>query len=226
MKENNPLASQQEKYFLNTFPLINNLILKKSNFIPPRFVNDLIQQVKFKLWRWKQNHLQDKELTLEEWKKIVNVATKNEIRDYYRRKENQNVLFSELINGEQIIEQRSFQQPSVEENTRYESITLLLRIWQKYQYLSLRQKYAFLFHKYEFVTYLLKYGCCSPKDIADSLILGENEFVILLGQLPLTDTEILNLLVNKFGEELTVKQIWTARSKDKANLQKNLKGYK
>jgi DNA-directed RNA polymerase specialized sigma24 family protein len=223
-KENCPVTSQQEKYFLNTFPLINQIVLSKTAIIPSRFIDDLIQQVRFKLWRWKQNQAGEKDLSFEEWQKLANVAAHNEITDYYRRRENQNLLFSEVSEVETDFEKKPFQSPEVEGESEYESITLLLLIWDKFQKLSLRQKYAFLFHKDEFVGFLLKYGCCSPQELAATLALSEAEFVLLLGRLPLADTDIQNLLINKLGEKLTVEQVWVARSKAKANLLKSLKG--
>lgn len=221
-KENNPVISQQEKYFLNTFPLINQIILKKVGFVPSRLVDDLVQQVRFKLWRWKQT--QQKEITFDEWQRLANVAANNEVIDYQRKKENQNILFSELAEDQQSFPLRFHQQVSVEGETNYESLTLLLLLWRKFQQLSLRQKYAFLLNKYEFVNFLLKFGCCTPKEVADSLALSENEFIELLKQIPLNDAAILNLLAEKFGEQLTEEQIWTARSKAKANLMKSLPG--
>jgi DNA-directed RNA polymerase specialized sigma24 family protein len=223
-EETNPVATQQEKYFLNTFPLINQIILKKLGFIPSRFVDDLIQQIKFKLWRWKQNHLPEKELSSVEWEKIANVAAHNEVKDYRRRKENKNVLFSELAEDEQGFPLYFDQHTSIEGETKYESMTLLILIWRKYQKLSLRQKYAFLFHKYEFVTFLLKFGCCTPAEIAETLTISENEFLILLEKIPLTDVEILHLWAEKSGEQITCEQVRTARSKAKIGLQKNLPG--
>lgn len=224
MKEENcPAASQQEKYFLNTFPLIKQIILSKSGIIPSRFIDDLIQQVRFKLWKWKEKNNHNQDLSFNDWQKLANVVTKNEITDYCRRKENRNVLFSEIAEDENF--GSDFRDPySLEGNSHYELTTFLLLLWQKFQQLSLRQKHAFIFKKDDFLELLLKFGCCSPKDIANSLALSETEFVVLLGKLPLSDTDIQNLLTNKIGENLTIEQLWVARSKAKRTLLKSLKG--
>ncbi len=224
-KENSPVASQQEEYFLNTFPLINQIILSKSGVVPSRFINDLIQQVRYKLWRWKQNQTENQDLLFEEWQKLANVAAHHEITDYTRRRENQAVLFSELAEMEADFENQPFQPPSLEGDSRYESISLLLSLWQICQQLSIRQKYAFLlFHKNRFLELLLEFGCCSPPEIAQSLALSEAEFLLLLEQIPLKDDDIQRLLTNKTGEQVTVEQIWGARSKAKTRLLKSVKG--
>lgn len=222
--ENNPVISQQERYFLNTFPLIKKLIRSKSEILPPRVVEDLLQQVKYKLWKWKENYLQNRELSFEEWQKLANTTTRHETIDYLRRKENQNLLFSEIAFEESFFLRPQFRQASAEGETGYEARTLLRLIWQRYLQLSLRQRYAFLLLKEDFVTFLLKYGCCTAGEIADSLGLEENEFIELLAKLPLSETEVSELLAEKQGENLTVGQVRTARSKAKANLLKSIRG--
>ncbi len=222
-EENYPVISQQEEYFLNTFPLINQIVLRKSGIIPLRFIDDLIQQVKFKLWKWKERNKTKQNLSLTEWQKLANVVTQNEISDFCRRKENRNLLFSEI--NEEKKSEPEFPDPfSTEGNSQYELMTFLLVLWQRFQELSLRQKYAFLFNKNDFLESLLKFNCCGYQEIAKVLVLSESEFVLLLGKLPLKDDDIQNLLTRQSGENLTIEQIWVARSKAKNNLLNSLKG--
>lgn len=221
--ENNPVVSQQEKYFLNTFPLISAITKNKLNFSAYRkAIDDIIQNTALKLLEWKSRRAES-EYSEKEWKNIAYTATINEIKTFYFNKFRREVSFSELEEVEKNFPENNSQQPKPEGETNYESVTILLQIWKKFQTLSYRQKYAFLFCKDEFILHLLKYGCCSPKEIADSLALGESEFVILLGKLPLKDTDIQNLLAKKLGENLSLKQVWMARGKAKNNLRKSLK---
>lgn len=222
-EENYSVASQQEKYFLDTFPLINQIVFSKAGIVPTRFLEDLVQQVRLKLWKWKEKNKKFRQLNFEEWQRLANVVTKNEITDYSRRKDNQSVLFSEMEeNGSSLTE---FPDPfQVEGNSFYESMTFLLLVWGRFENLSLRQKYAFLISKQEnFLELLLKFGCCSPVEIAKTLVLSEAEFVILLGKFPLEYEDIQQILTKISGEQLTLEQISAARNKARRNLLQSVK---
>jgi hypothetical protein len=53
MQEKILISPNQEKYFLNTFPLIQRVASRRLSVYCQATVEDITQKVMFKLWNWK-----------------------------------------------------------------------------------------------------------------------------------------------------------------------------
>lgn len=214
MKEENKSARfLQEKYFLNTFPLIRHLIKRQLGALNSNEGEDLFQTVALRLWQW-ITRKKERQLSAEDWQRYANRATCNEIRRFYgdkmRRKE---ISLSEITDDYEFIS-NSDGAVEVIGNTESEACSW----WEIIQKLSLRQKYALLLFKQDFIFELIAARCCSLAEIAESLGLSREELLTLLGKQPFSEQEVLRLIEMKTGERITVRQVWMARGKAKAKL--------
>ena len=136
-------------------------------------------------------------LSSEDWKKVANVAAHNEIKSFYSSKyQRQTSLSEQETDQERFQENNSGNLPG---NTGAEVRSILVQLWKALQILSLRQKYAFLLQKEEFITDLIHHNCCKKQEIADFLHLDYAEFDTILSSLPLTDDEIQKLIEERPG---------------------------
>lgn len=221
MKEQNICALAQEKYFLNTFPLIRQIASRNLGVLNADAVEDISQTVALRLWKGKKD---DRVLSEEEWRKIANRATQNEIKRFCGSKFHKNVSLSE-------IEEDRFDSMingclQIAGNTDSEVRSTLKYLWKTIGNFSIRQKYALLFQKRDFIFELVSRKCCTIEEIADSLDVKREEFIWLSKRMPLSDEEIQRLLETKLCETVTIKQVWMARGKAKAKLAAALKGRK
>ena len=220
MNEEITCASAQEKYFLNTFPLIRRIASRNSGIVNTGAAEDIFQTVALRLWKWKKD---ERNLSEEEWLKYANRATQNEIKRFYGSKYRRNVSLSEIEEDHQF----DFTVdgcPRPAGNTESEVRSSLKYLWKTVREFSLRQKYAFLFRKQDFIFELVSRECCAIEEIAGSLDLSRQEFIELAQRLPLSNEEIQELLETKLREEVTVKQVWMARGKANAKLAAALRG--
>lgn len=222
MKEENSCVSPQEKYFLNTFPLIRRIANRNLSISNPDAAEDIFQTVTLRLWNWKTK--EERNLSEEEWCRYANRATRNEIKRFYGSKFRKEVQMPEIEDYETVSIVEGFY--LLAGNTESEALSFLKYLWKTIQELSIRQKYALLFQKQDLLFELVARKCCTIEEIAGSLALSREEFITLAGGSPLPNEAIQEILEIKTGDKITVKQVWMARGKAKAKLNAALKGLK
>lgn len=210
-----PAPSLQENYLLSTYPLIRKIIRRKIRTLDPGSVEDIVQTVALKLWRWKcggKGH----DLTEEEWQKLANRAAQNEVKDYLESIAKQSVC-CELRSGHLSNGSNGFH-VILAGDTDHEAFSLLKIIWQSFDVLSLREKYSILLKKQGFIKYLMLYRLCDPTEIAQMLGLTTVEIIGLIKTLPLPDKNIAKLLESRLETKVTSKQVLEARLRAKNKL--------
>ena len=221
-EEDKCVVSLQEKYFLNTFPLIRHLIKRRLGVLNPDAGDDIFQTVALRLWQW-ITRKKEPQMSAEEWQRYANRATCNEIKRFYGSKFRKEISLSEIENDYEFISSgdAAGETPGTTES---EDCSSLRHWWETIRDCSLRQKYALLLSNQDFVFELVSRRCCRLEEIAESLILSREELLTLIGRLPLSNEDIQRLLKIKTGDQLTVRQIWMARGKAKAKLKAARKG--
>lgn len=206
----------QEEYFIQTIPLIRQIAVRKLYRYSYDSVDDIVQKVALKLWSWKLNH-QQKYLSEEDWLKLANCATQNEIRSFYTDKSRREIALSEIDELHSVFISKA---PDCEllGNTEPEVRSLLKQLWTAIQTLSLRQKYALLFRNTQFIIDIIGNRVSSIKGVAESFELSIDELKALIVELPLADDQIRYLLEDKLQEKIALKHIWSARIKAKLKL--------
>jgi DNA-directed RNA polymerase specialized sigma24 family protein len=220
-KENNAdNSADQERLLLETIPIIKRIAGSKLSTFYHDSIEDITQKVLLKLWKWKNNG-NDKTLTGEEWKKLANTATQNEVSTFYSHNSKKETRLSDT----EISEELFFKVPTskIEGNTELEVYSILVCIWKVIQSFTLRQKYSILLQNQEFIVDLITTRCCKISDIASSLMLEKDVLAQLIRQLPLPDEEICKVFETATGEKITPKQMWESRSKAKVKLLAELK---
>ncbi|HRH44131.1 MAG TPA: hypothetical protein PKY82_21040 [Pyrinomonadaceae bacterium] len=217
--EKTPVTATQEKYFLNTFPLINSIIFRKLNAFYTDYVEDIKQKVILSLWKWKLLR-PEKELTEEEWGKLSNSSTNNEIKRFQKANMSQPTSLDEMTEtGQGEVSAESLQTPSPVGNTRAEASSLLREVWKVIKKQSLREKFALLLQDREIINHLFLYECCDITEVAESLELSTDEFSKFYQRLPLSNTAIGLLLGQKLKKEIDGEQISKARQRIRKKLQ-------
>lgn len=218
--EKTPAISTQEKYFLNTFPLINLIVLQNLNAYYSDYVEDIKQKVVLSLWKWKLSR-SEKELTEVEWLKMANTSTRNEIKRFYSDQIHLSISLSdvkETDSGSKLSEK--LQTPSPAGNTASEVDSLLRQTWEIVKNQTLREKYALLFKGREIINHLFYYKVCGIKEIADSLELTKDDFLKIYQTLPLSDYEISLLLAQNLQIKVTADNVVKSRQRIRAKLKK------
>jgi DNA-directed RNA polymerase specialized sigma24 family protein len=210
------IPREQEQYLLETVPLIRRIINRKLNRSFVSAADDISQKVFLKLWKWISRS--KKELTGEEWQKLANTATQNEIKTFYSHKSNKEVL---SIDDEDSIREDGL--AFLEGDTELEVNSLAVSSWKEIKNLSLRQKYALLLQKQELIFYLVASKCCQIDEVAEHLQVSNERFLQIFQLLPLSDEKISEIFFEVTNEKLTTKQIWEARSKARTKLYKVLR---
>lgn len=220
------ISLTQEKYLLQTFPLIHKMIVRKLRWLHLDSVDDLKQRVFLKLWRWKTLK-SNRDLSEDEWMKLANVSVRNEVAEFFRGiYTRRTIAFSQLNEmTKDKIEGADLAAGDLEGNSRAEVCSLLALIWKLSQTLTIRQKYTYFLQNSEFIIDFISCGCCSIKDLTVFFESTEKELQDIVEALPLSDERIGKLLEAKLGEKLTPNKIWEARSKAKAKIARRLREY-
>lgn len=217
--EKTPDAATQEKYFLNTFPLMNLIILQKLNALYLDYLEDIKQKVALSLWKWKVRR-PEKELSEEEWAKLINTSTQNEIKRFHSDKMSRATSLSDVSENSQAENLVVLQTSSPLGNTPTEAASLLLQIWQVIKEQTLREKFALLLRDREIINHLVSYKCCGINEVAATLELTTDEFLQVYRSLPFSDAEIGICLGKKLEKEVNAEQISKARQRMRAKLAK------
>jgi DNA-directed RNA polymerase specialized sigma24 family protein len=213
-------SAEQEKLLLETIPVIKRIAGSKLASFYHDSIEDITQKVLLKLWKWKSSRT-DQNLSGEEWKKLANTATQNEVNTFYSHNSRKETRLSDTEATEDFF----FTLPNskIEGNTELEVRSILVQIWAIMQSFSLRQKYSILFQNQEFIVDLISTGCCKISEIADFLNLEKDVLANIIRQLPIPDEEICKFFEQATGEKIMPKQIWEARNKAKVKLLAELK---
>jgi DNA-directed RNA polymerase specialized sigma24 family protein len=210
------IPTDQEQYLLETVPLIRRIVGRKLLNIYSASRDDVSQRVFLKLWKWVSKS--KRELTNEEWQKLANTATQNEIKTFFSHKSNKESLSIE--------DQDTYHKAGVvtiEGDSEREVNSLAISVWRDIKDLSLRQKYALLLQKQELIFYLVASKCCQIDEVAHHLQMSKEKFLEIYQLLPLSDERISEIYFEVSQEKLTTKQVWEARSKARTKLSKVLK---
>jgi hypothetical protein len=221
MKEENVFTpARQDDYFLNTLPLIRRIAARKLRGHYHHAVEGIIQRVALKLWRWKLRYPQ-KELSADEWQRLANSATQNEVKNFYSSRLRKEISLSEISEEEIVVLNKT--QIEMPGDTSAELRSLQGQLWTAMQQLSVRQKYALLFRNADYIIDLIGNEVSSLREIAAALELSTEELKEIIVNLPLSDERIKKLLETKLQERITVKQVWAARNKAKLKLRNALR---
>jgi hypothetical protein len=216
------LSSIQENYVLQALADVRKLIFYKLTSIHRDSAEDLMQRVFCKIWSWKTRY--NKTLEFDDWKKLTKTVVYREISEFFGEKYTHDVLFSQLDidHWEEFFKLQSFKN-SIEGNTRTETDSLILSFWNAAQILSLRQRYAFVLCNENFLIEFINSGYCKFEELASYFDLRPEIFSGIMELIPLSESEIGELLSEKLNVSVTADQIWQARSKAKARLIQHLK---
>ncbi len=208
-------APLQEEYLIETFPLIRKIARKKLKLFSRDSIEDLVQTVALKLWRWK-NGGNGHDMSNLEWQKLANKAAHNEVKNFYSQ-------INPNKNDQQINVHRAGFPPGFSQgsagNTDHEVSSLLTAFWSVFCALSLREKYALLLKRPEFIHYLTFYRISDLQTIAETLELTTEKLGVLIDTFPLTDRDIASFLEQTLSEQITSKQVKEARLRAKTKLQ-------
>jgi len=218
-KDNTYSLSVQDTYFLKTLPLIRRIAIRKLRGSYRDAVEGMIQRVALKLWRWKLRY-PGKNLSEDEWQRLANSATQNEVKNFYSSRLRKEISLSEISEEEIVVLNKT--QTHFLGDTTAELRSLLVQLWTAMQQLSQRQKYALLLRNADYITDLIVNEVSSLNEIAESLSLSREELKEVIANLPLSDEQIRILLEIKLKQKITVKQVWAARNKAKIKLKNAL----
>ena len=207
----------QREYFLETIPLIRSIAAHKIGRKYTSAVEDLVQKTALKLWSW-QSKKEDLSLTREEWRRLANTAAQNEVKTFYKQKFHKEVPIPDHEGGQVFADKSG--ESRIEGNTGAESNSLMTFLWKAMQELSLRQRFALLLWDKAFIVNLIVGGCCTIGELATFFKLEEKSLRKLIKILPLSDSDLSELLKREFELEVTERQIWNARGKAKKKLYK------
>lgn len=225
MKTGEYVSLSQEKLILETYSFIHKVISRKLGIAHKGAVEDVKQKVFLKLWRWKLDQA-TKDLTVEEWRKMACTTARNEIVDYFRKKDNRHIPFSQIETTE--TECAFFNIESSEiipGNSVPEIRSLLCLVWIAAQALTLKQKYAYFFQFHDFLIEFLMARCCSIEELANYFELSEKELSGVIEQLPLSNEQIAEMTARKTGQECAPSKVWLARTRGKRKLASILKDF-
>ncbi|MBA2606289.1 MAG: hypothetical protein H0U96_05415 [Acidobacteria bacterium] len=208
----------QEEYFLETFQLIQQIALRMIRPFHLEEVEDITQEVKLGLLKWKMNR-PDQVYTFDEWLKIANTATQNEIKTFYTKKSKRSsvIISIDEINVDLYVN-KNFRTANSEGDTEMKIHSLLKQIWKLIQTQSLVEHYALLLKKQELISYLIGYRICGSNEMAGRLKLTKKEFERLIETLPLSDVEIASLLEREHNLKITSEALRKVRQRSLSKL--------
>lgn len=211
--------SAQERYFLDTLPLVRRIARRNFSLFCHDLAEEITQRVALKLWNWKQKR-PDQLLSEEEWQKLANTAAHNEIKRFYLQRAQQRASRTDSI---EIIDPQpetgNRRENILTGNSRAETHSLLIEIWKIIKNRTVREKYALLLKRPDFISHLLSSRCCRLQEIADELLMTREELGEIVKTLPLQDDEIGRRLSAKINCEASAETVKKARQRILAKLQ-------
>ena len=215
-KEKIVVTSTPENYFLKALPLIHQIVSRKLNFFYVDFVEDIEQKVILSLWKWKLSH-SDKKLSDEDWLKLTNTSTRNEIKRFFSNRSRQPMSLTEVTERSLFDNPpETLQTPPPFGNTKTEVSSLVRKMWKILQKQSLFEKAVFLLKDRKIINYLVLCKCCGIEEIAETLEMTTDEFKRLYKTLPFSDENLRLWLAKKLNREFKANQIHKARHRIRA----------
>lgn len=218
-------SSIQENFILQALNNVHKLILYKLGAAHTASVDDLRQRIFYKIWQWR--HRNKKELEFSEWQKLINRTVNSEVSEYFSEKTHREILFSQaeidFYNQDCLAEHSQNEvNQKLEGNSEAEIRSLLQRIWQAAQSLTIRQRYGFLLYQPDFLIEFVVYGCGTTAEIAAFFELTREELAEIMKKRPLSDEKIAVILATKIKEKISPTVLREARAKAKKKLNKVL----
>jgi hypothetical protein len=204
------LNSTQLSYFLSTFPLVRKVINRYRCARPDLDPDDLAQDVMLGLLIWKRNRPQQDYL-LTEWLKIAHRAARN--RAFKASPARAVTIVPQSLADEAAAAGKKSLSAHLEGNTDMELHQLIDRIWKVIRTQSFIENYALLLKKSELSSYLLQYRAGGFEQMAVLLQLTDDELKWIFGQIPLSDLDISEFLLDTFAIETTPAALRKARQR-------------
>lgn len=232
-----------EQNLAGILDLVNKIARSKLPGHHRQTTGDVVQTVTLNLWRWQHRKIaetsagcrtnktspepaqsvtagkKEDTLTHEAWRKIAARTSINEINSYYAHKQHREVALCPENSGGELPQLFAYYGSCrIEGETETETASLLKFVWSQMPTLSLRERYCFLLSRDELIDDLIGHGICRLADIAGYLEMSRADFVQVLEQLPISDETLKELIERQTGAAITLKQIWTTRSKARRKL--------
>ncbi len=217
------ISTNQEKYFFETFPLIEKITSNHIRLCEVIDSEDISQDVKLSLLIWKGNR-PNQQFTQEEWLRFVNRVTHNRIKAV-RRDQLQNTISLFEVEENQIclLAREKSQIPQNEGNTTMELHLLMSQMWDVIQIQTRLELYALLLKNADLFSSLLYYRGCRVSEMTEKLQLTEIELRGIIKLLPLSDKQIALFLFERFEMKATPAAIRKARQRATDELQTAIK---
>lgn len=218
------VACQQEDRMLETLPLILRLAGARKHNLPDwATIEDLRQTVALNLLKWKRLR-PELELSGEEWLKIANTATINQVGKYHHAaRVRRETPLAEIEKYEPVKrESRRGHRVSPAGNTPVEVDSLAGRLWKVIKTLTFRERCAILLEARGLLGTIVGRRGCDITQIAEALEMECGELFAVIELVPLAAGEIARLLADKLKEPVTAKQVIEARSRAKAKIRRAL----
>jgi hypothetical protein len=213
---------EDEQAIVRTATLIRQIAYRKMRAIQTDLVEDILQIVLARLWHWSERKA-GAGLTDEEWSRLANKVTHNEIRRLLRRQFTENRKLSEMVvSRDPLIRSEHTFSASTEGNTDAEIRSILLLVWKNLSHYTCLEKCSYLLKSADLSRLLISHRCCGIGELAEALGLTSVEFLELIGSLPLSDKDIVSFIEQKLALELTPKKILDARYRVRLRLYRAL----
>lgn len=209
-------AASPDEALLSAFPVIAGIARRKMS---GRAWNDeaadLVQRVFAKLLAWRAGKPEKSAaMSAEEWSAYAARTTFNEANDMLAARRSQKAS----PESEDVLARLSDPRASVEGNSPAEVESLALALWSEIGSMTLRQRRAVLLSDVTLIAELVVIGAKSQhagvteREMMDAVGLDGQDWIDVVGRLPLTDGDIAELEVpDDGGKKFTVVSIRKAR---------------
>lgn len=181
--------------------------LLKKRISNPSDAEDIAQDVFRRSWQWADSN--DKQLSFDDWKRLIAKITFNEINRFYAKKNE--VLLDDLTEDETT--------PEIADNSLCPQF--ILEIAQELRLLPFRQRLSIVLHEGEILPYLKV--VLSNRDLAELLEISEQTLILLEPKIPLSETQITEL-IESITQKPCKSSIRDERSKGRKSLRRRLFG--
>jgi DNA-directed RNA polymerase specialized sigma24 family protein len=206
-----------DEALLAAVPTIRKIVWRKLFSAKQSDAPDLVQKVILQLLTWRENNPNKiKEMTADEWQAFASTAAHHAVN---RRLSSNEQLTAPLDDADEIPGNNL-----IIGNTAIEVASLLRMFWQGICQLSLRQRRALLLNS-ETLLVILRLNGIGNSELSEILELDESELLEVIARLPLSDAQIVRLIVDRNNAKnknigSLARSIKKARHEARARLQK------
>jgi DNA-directed RNA polymerase specialized sigma24 family protein len=176
-----------DESLLAAVPTIRKIVWRKLFSAKQSDAPDLVQKVILQLLTWRENNPNKiKEMTADEWQAFASKAAHHAVN---RRLSSDEQLTAPLDDADEIPGNNL-----IVGNTATEVASLIKVFWQGICQLSLRQRRALLLNS-ETLLVILRLNGIGDRKLGEILELDESELPEIIARLPLSDAQIVHLIV-------------------------------